>query len=621
MKKNYLFLFFVLLLGLSLRVDRLGERSLWYDEINTVNSAVNITTRDIIDLSMKSLEPPLYRIMLHYMSFLGNSEFVLRFTSLFLGIFSILVLFLLSKTIWDKETALFSSLLLAISTFHIAYSQEVRSYSLLVFLSICSVYFLWHALFYGRRFYWLWWVCVVILNIFTHYIAFHVFLVEYLFILILVLIKRKIKTFLIINGILIMIFIGYWIIWGDTVQWILENSVKYFGKVQNFSMDLRFFTKLLAKFSNGYNTPIIYIYLVLFLLGFFSSFKDYRLVILFSLWFSIPFIALIFIKTKDFFDYRYIIYILPMYLLCVGRGINLLRYTVSRLIKRDMGMYSISILFVLLNTQPLIVHHRTDKDNWKKLCEYLNCNGKGIDSIYVAPFMNRVCMEYYLNKTFNVYSWDRNGAVNPEHIKRKLTKRDRIWYTSYNRDNDIFCWHNDSISDKLSWNDWVIEDRIEFDLYIVLYRLCRLEKFKGITSIKFEGEYLASRVGAKVYDKDAINKSARMADRRKDKEGWLTFGPYIRLPSGRYQARFRLKIEDNTSKDDVAFIDIYARKEDPKRPSLYIKGVDFSQPMEYQDFILEFEQKEDALEFRVRFTGKNTLWVDCIEVKGIEISS
>ncbi len=72
--------------------------------------------------------------------YLGDSEIVLRSLSVIFGAAAPLALYGLGNRLFGKPTGLIAAGLLAVHALHIEYSQDARSYSLLVFLIIVSCY-------------------------------------------------------------------------------------------------------------------------------------------------------------------------------------------------------------------------------------------------------------------------------------------------------------------------------------------------------------------------------------------------------------------------------------------------------------------------------------------------
>src|SRR5205823_8653991 len=83
--------------------------------------------------------PPLYYAVVHFFLTLGTSEIVLRLPSVLFGTASLALMFIVVTPLLGNRVALVSAGLLAISPFHVWYSQEARPYSLFLFLSLLSL--------------------------------------------------------------------------------------------------------------------------------------------------------------------------------------------------------------------------------------------------------------------------------------------------------------------------------------------------------------------------------------------------------------------------------------------------------------------------------------------------
>ena len=85
----------------------------------------------------------LYYLLLRYWLHFGGSEFFVRSLSVIFAIASIPVVYLLGRRLFDSRVGLFSAALLAANAYYVQYSQDARSYSLMVLLcSLSSFYFL-----------------------------------------------------------------------------------------------------------------------------------------------------------------------------------------------------------------------------------------------------------------------------------------------------------------------------------------------------------------------------------------------------------------------------------------------------------------------------------------------
>ena len=133
-----------ILIGVFLRIYRLNFESYWLDEMISYWVAdPNISFNDTLirkDLMEKS--PILFDLILkQYLKFLNYEPEVGRHIPLFFGILSIPFLGILSRQISNGNSFLLTIFLTSINVYLISYSQEVRPYSLVFFLSIIGIIF------------------------------------------------------------------------------------------------------------------------------------------------------------------------------------------------------------------------------------------------------------------------------------------------------------------------------------------------------------------------------------------------------------------------------------------------------------------------------------------------
>jgi len=83
-----------------------------------------------------------YYFLLHFWLKLGNSEFVVRSFSAIFAVLTIIPMYLLGKKLFNHKVGLIAALFIVGQCFFVEYAQEVRSYSLLIFLIVISTYFL-----------------------------------------------------------------------------------------------------------------------------------------------------------------------------------------------------------------------------------------------------------------------------------------------------------------------------------------------------------------------------------------------------------------------------------------------------------------------------------------------
>jgi len=119
---HYLWLALVLLLSLALRLLLLDKKPFWSDEGATWWMALG---------EVQYQAPRIFHDAFYWsIKLFGWNEFAGRFPSVIYGTVSVLLIYLLCRSLWDRRTGLLGAFLISISPFLIAVSQEVRHYSL-----------------------------------------------------------------------------------------------------------------------------------------------------------------------------------------------------------------------------------------------------------------------------------------------------------------------------------------------------------------------------------------------------------------------------------------------------------------------------------------------------------
>jgi len=129
----------ILLLAFGLRLYRLGEESLWYDETVSVYLAGK-SAPDLVSHTAGDIHPPGYYLLLHsWIRLAGDSDFAVAYPSLFFGVLLVALAYWLATRLFGARAGLLAATLVAVSPFHIWYSQEVRMYTLGAVLGMGSL--------------------------------------------------------------------------------------------------------------------------------------------------------------------------------------------------------------------------------------------------------------------------------------------------------------------------------------------------------------------------------------------------------------------------------------------------------------------------------------------------
>ncbi len=134
-------LILLILAGTWTRFYHIGRESFRGDEIQT-GYFVRTGIGNIIKASgLERSNPPLYWIILYgWAKIFGYEDSTLRIPSALFSILAIWFMFLVGRRLFDPAAGLIAALLTAGSTFHLYYAQDARNYSLLLLLTLFSIW-------------------------------------------------------------------------------------------------------------------------------------------------------------------------------------------------------------------------------------------------------------------------------------------------------------------------------------------------------------------------------------------------------------------------------------------------------------------------------------------------
>ncbi len=129
--------------GIAVRFSSLGLQSYHHDEVITAMRVIPGSFAEMLH-AVKTSEsnPPLYYVLAWgWAKAFGTGEFGLRSLSALFGAATVPVGYLIGRQLVSRRTGLILAALLAFNPMLIWYSQEARSYALLVFFGALSMYF------------------------------------------------------------------------------------------------------------------------------------------------------------------------------------------------------------------------------------------------------------------------------------------------------------------------------------------------------------------------------------------------------------------------------------------------------------------------------------------------
>ena len=143
--------------------------SIWFDESYSAY-LVRGDFGQIWAETAQDVHPPFFYFLLKIWSMIfGNSDFAMRFMSVFFGAIGIILTFHLLKRWFNIKIATVATALLSLSPFLIRYGQEMRMYTLIFAIVVGATYALDLALEIKKKRYYIIYAILVSLGMWTHY--------------------------------------------------------------------------------------------------------------------------------------------------------------------------------------------------------------------------------------------------------------------------------------------------------------------------------------------------------------------------------------------------------------------------------------------------------------------
>ncbi len=138
-------------LAFFLRVYRLADKSIWWDEGWTIW----LSRHDLAWIALRTASdehPPLHYWLMHFWNLFVGADapalaatqvqaFAGRFVSVFFGLLTVALLYRIGRRIGGNALGLIAALLLALARFHVWWSQDIKNYTLSGFFALASVWF------------------------------------------------------------------------------------------------------------------------------------------------------------------------------------------------------------------------------------------------------------------------------------------------------------------------------------------------------------------------------------------------------------------------------------------------------------------------------------------------
>lgn len=204
--KTFWVMLFVVLIGTILRLIFIDKpEGLWNDEYLSWHISSIPLGKNFVNAIISQCHMPLYYLYLKiFIHFLGNSDLMLRYTSVLTGILSIISMYFVGKEAKDNKLGILCASIASLSSFLIYFSQEVRIYGILFLFSSISLLFTLKLLNNQTAKNAIFYTISNLLIIFTHTIGFVFVFLNLVFVT--VSLREKYKKALIIIWSLLFIF-------------------------------------------------------------------------------------------------------------------------------------------------------------------------------------------------------------------------------------------------------------------------------------------------------------------------------------------------------------------------------------------------------------------------------
>lgn len=320
----------VIILAFILRLINLNQ-SLWWDEaINVVYARSSDFWWFLTEYPIGDFHPPgWFAILWVWGHIFGFSEISVRMPSVILGVSTVGLTYLLGRDLFNKKVGLLASLFLAIAPLHVYYSQEARMYVFAAFSVTLSFYFL-HRFVINKKWAMIGYVVSLVLVLYTDYLAYLVIPTQFLYLIWVNKLSRKILVGNLIAGAILFPWLSIFplqlqtginksvslpgwgqIVGGGNIKDLLLIPIKtFFGKVTLMNNYLYLGISAFVGIING----------SLFMYGLKKLDQSTKLLIY---WIFIPMILAFFISFfVPALAYFRLIYMLPAFYLILGKSLG-----------------------------------------------------------------------------------------------------------------------------------------------------------------------------------------------------------------------------------------------------------------------------------------------------------
>lgn len=163
-----LWLWLIIWIGTALRLFKLDDQSLWFDEAARLIIALADLPAILQNRGQDTL-PPFFHLTQHFWLRLGVNDYLARFLPAISGILILPVIYKLGRRLFNHPTGLIAAALAAIMPYYIFQSQQAGLYALLALLCAVQMVFFLQVIRGPQIKYGLLFALFTILGLYTHY--------------------------------------------------------------------------------------------------------------------------------------------------------------------------------------------------------------------------------------------------------------------------------------------------------------------------------------------------------------------------------------------------------------------------------------------------------------------
>jgi mannosyltransferase len=370
----------IVLLALTLRIFGLEAKSVFADESASFRFAQLDWTGFWNTITSREANMALYYIVMRFWIRISSAVWFVRLFSVLAAVATVPVVFFLGRRLFSAEAALFGSLLLALNSFHILYSQAARGYTLAVLLvTLCSLYFIraleeadWRPA--GA------YVVTATAALYAHFFAAFILLAQLLSLFFLKseprIVRKQIGLMLLVGALAIPLVAFAAVHKTDPVFWLDHPSMRdvhhlftyFFGSGVKFGLSAlavilaarEWWRRESSSAQGPYESTWPYVFV--------------------GLWLAVPVVLTLLISHwRPVFSPRFLMICLPAAVLLVGEGLSSVKPPIAR-----YGFAA--VLFTSAITALPSYYRRPGLEDWRGATDYLTNNVQPSDLIVVEGY-------------------------------------------------------------------------------------------------------------------------------------------------------------------------------------------------------------------------------------------